>query len=509
MAFEKIKNFQENKFIIITILSFCVFGVFFPVLYGDYLFHDDYVNFFSTSSSRCQWAPIDITWYEELGRPIAGWILCGYGKFIQSPENGSFVRGLVLISIVCMSYLLYVYMVRNNINPFKALLLAILTITVPAVAIFAFWITASFMVIGAIFAVVSGLLVYHVLEEEIHGRKKFFLLILSGAFFIVATLIYQPSAMVYWGLLSFSLWHWISDDDSLWIRKTIEMASVGIICMGLYVLGYIPTLYQRLKTVDQSRSIHPLSATLGRIQDFFYSTMHTVHGLWFSNPFSLFPWIFFGIIVVGIAVSNLSLQKKVVLFLSYPILCVLAFSPVLVSNFPNTFFRTMFPVWIVAIAYLSGSLAKISYFLKQRFFIEEVFLVILLIAGMILQFNFVHNRLVRPSVYELAFIKNKVKQTLKHDPNIKTLVLCPLHYQFIAEVNSDEFGIPTSSINSDSLFILKGLTRKNPFKGISLIWQDKCQDGSNGAIVSLDLTNMLDSKLWPAMQPIAFKNTIK
>lgn len=498
MIYEKINRFLNNNLIVATILFIYSLLMFYPIIQGNYLFHDDYLNF-NEGSGKCPWSPISINWYSDMGRPLGGWILCGYSKFVHSSEEGSLVRFFILVSIAVMAYLLFVYLVKNNIAPLKALLLSALTLTVPAVAICAFWITASFIVVGAIFSIISGLIAYHVLENRIHGLNKIFFLMLSVVFFGAATLTYQPSAMVYWGLLAFSLWHWLTDDDLLWAQKTIQMGSLGIISMALYGLWYIPTSYQNLKVADPSRSMHPLNSTLGRINDFFHTSMPIIHRFWFANPITWFPWFLIGVIIVGITVSRLSIGKKISLLLLYPILCGIAFSPVLVSNFPVTFLRTMFPVWIVVIAYMSGAVASIAHASTQKLQSEMFLIVSFLIGGTILQFHFVRDTLVKPAVFELTYAKNRLN-LIKKNPDIKTILLCPLHYQVISPILSDEYGSPTSAFIQDvPSFVGETLKSVHFTHAISLVMENKCSHASEVTATTLDLTGMLQSKLWPAM----------
>lgn len=495
MTFEELNNVFHKKIVAIIVLSLLAILMFFPVVLENYFYHDDFQNFSPGN-------PISMLWYYMMGRPIAAWVLTGYAHFIYFPNNGGGARFFVLGTIVIMAFLLWFYMISNRIPPFKSLILVSILLTVPSVAIYAFWLTASFIVIGCIFSILSGLIAYYILENKLSLTKNIIFIIFSISFFVLAEMTYQPAGMVYWGLLAISLWHWILDEDPSWLKKIVFMTFLGISGMATYLLWYLPGYYQKLKLADQSRAIHSLNSSLEKLHNFFISVIPTVHEFWFQNPFSLFYLFIILIILSGIISAPISNGKKFFLLATYVLLLGVSFSPVLISNFPETFFRTMFPVWVVVTAYLSGATAVIQKSWFPKIHLELVFFLPILMIGIFFQYRFVNDRLVAPSVFEIKYIKVNLERFLITHPNIKVVNICPLHYKLIGSINSDEVGSPTYDSGADLQTLMSRVyARLHLHRNVYFVPLKTCSQDTNSLKLNLalDLSGMLDYGFWPAM----------
>ena len=444
-------------------------------------------------------------WYYMMGRPVAAWILKGYAHFIHFPQNGGVARLFVLGSIVIMAFLLWFYMIANRIAPFKSLLLVSILLTVPSVAIYAFWLTASFIVVGCIFSIISGLIAYYLLENQLPITKRIVFIIFSIFFFILSEMTYQPAGMIYWGLLAISLWHWILDEDPSWLKKIVLMTFLGMSGMASYLIWYLPGYYQKLKLADQSRAVHSLSSSLEKLHDFFVSVIPTVHEFWFQNPFLWFYLLIILIILSGVILAPVSKWKRVFLLVTYPLLLVISFSPVLISNFPETFFRTMFPIWLVLLAYLSGATAVIQKTWFPKIHLELIFFLPILMIGAFFQYRFVSDRLVAPSAFEMKYVEAKLERFLIAHPGISVINVCPLQYKLIGPITSDEVGSPTYDSGADLQTLMSRIqARLHPRQNIFFVPVKTCSQNpsSSKSGAELDLSGMIDSGFWPAMVKI-------
>lgn len=497
------QNLNLKSFITILIFTLILY---YPVISHDFLFHDDYGDFGPGSGNGCPWSPLSMLSL-NVGRPLNQWELCGYGLFIHRPEDGRIARFLILINVSIMAWLFFVYMTKSGLSSRYSTIISCLILTLPSVAIYTFWTQSANMSLGIILASLAAVIVFNIIEFKFIGKKRLLLGLIASLLLLSSMMSYQPSGMVYWGFLSLSIWYWGKMNDREWVKNIIAMSVFGFFIMATYGLAFMLTSYKTLKYTDHSRSLHSLANISQRFHEFYFTLMPNIYKIWLGNPFSWFPEIIMGVIVIGIILSSLTLLKKILIFLMHPILCAISFSPVLFSNFPETFLRTMFPVWVVVIAYLSFALSEISIYFKKIVIIPEYIYLIFLGLGFVFQYQFLNNILVKPSSYEFSFIKEKLNILLDSNKKLPPLVLCPLEYKSHDLPQTDEYGVPTWNFPQDREHIIIDILRQDfhydKKQTIETRTIESCHNLNKTNNSRFEISDILKSGLWPKMTPIS------
>ena len=453
--------------------------VYSPVLYFDYLFHDD--AFFWVKFKEIGFKHFLYNWDMSQCRFGLAWLLTLENFFIHKVSDLKFLRFFAIVISSCTAYLLLQQMRRLSFSDIQAFLVISAMFFLPGFAVIIFNSACSCIHALCIFLACWS---FHRIETD----KGMVIPVFS---FLFAITIYQPAAMFYWVMVGMYIL-FVCDRHSVLFRKNIfRSMAVGLISLLIYAI-LIFFMHYSFSHKMSSPLYNPYVITphwLNKLQWFSQEPIKNALNLW-----DIFPKVIWSILVSGFIVFTalvvvtrrlvqIGPQKRHDLALTslwQPCLFIfiffLTFLPNLVANENVAFYRCLLPltslIWLVlvwAILKWMDIMPKIL----TRWRIVALLSTIVVLAGIETYHNVLYYR-VLPSYVEWNAYKSMAKEIrFKKVDAIHIFLPYNLSIQ-----RYDEFGVITSAYRQDLYHMLNcafneaGMQNLHPFPLLYLSFPD-------------------------------------
>ena len=186
-------------------MALTLFGVFIPVVIVPYAFSDDYTDLWMAVSGEptAQFGKNIIDASAITGRPFSGLLIQWFFSAAGAIDNLRFVRLFGVLTIVALAVLLHWALVRSQIRPTVAALIAVLVCSLPAFQVYGSWAVLFSAPLAALLAGGASLFAVAAIDAPrglVRDR-----LVGSVALLFAALLIYQPGAMFFWVFFAVAL----------------------------------------------------------------------------------------------------------------------------------------------------------------------------------------------------------------------------------------------------------------------------------------------------------------
>lgn len=392
---------------------------------GNFVYGQD-VWFWMMERGVCKsYAEYDFLVYQT-GRLLFPYIFCVLDYFTQSLADANIIRGLSVILLSLLSFLLFLWLRKNSIKTTHSLLLSIIIFTLPPFQVTVSNIGAMAMLISALAAALAGITVFKGISYSerkgwIINNKYAFLAILL---LILSLLIYQASAMFYWVMIAILLINIKSIEWVGWKYKIYHLFFIPTIAIGIYFIyakvnfilfGYDHPQYSIILSNDYFEKIKLL----------FYFLFDALN-LWNIFPTNLFAGITISIILLGIFFSIIKTVKErkeipiSKLLISsgfhkyFLIICLIPLSmlPALATRWVIPSFRIELALTSLMVVILFWALKKSASMLRapsKNLVLSAILLPVSLVSIYNAHFNTM-NYFVFNSTVELMFIKSSLYQ---------------------------------------------------------------------------------------------------
>jgi tetratricopeptide (TPR) repeat protein len=433
------------------VLSFLlIFGlVYSPVLYFDYLFHDD-VFFWFRLEGGFKHPVHDLLM--SMGRYTAAWLTTFAGWTVHDVPDLKFLRLLGLLGLSACAVLVFRQMRRSTLRDIHAFLAAIVLFLWPGFQDIIFYAAGSYCIWSVFLACLAF--------EIISGGQIF-----GGIGLILISLtIYPPGAMFYWVMAAMVLLFPQHNQP----KPPQKQSYPRLICAGLAgLLLYAALIYGvgplfRHSTPLPLYNIYATTHDLpGKLQWFFSEPLVNALNLWdiYPKAFTTFLVAFFIILTGGLAAMTSirqapqrarwdliwSLGGKAGLILC---LFLLAFLPNLAAGENAAFYRCLTAltsvIWLLLLRSCLWWIGKIPP-AAGRWVMTVVLSSAVLYSGFKAFQNILYFRVYPSHLEWMAFKSMAVNIPFKATDQV--YIICPNHRPAIERY--DEFGVLTSQYSED------------------------------------------------------------
>lgn len=335
----------------VVVLLFLVYS---PVFQYVYLYHDDWVHHFGRPFD-CSSFPAARR-FVTLGRPVGGLITCSYFSLFRKIEDAREVRFVMVVLIAVLVAMIYKFLRQERIPSYLASFLAFGIGILPGTLTFGFYLGSSFILFSLLAASVAALGCQY--TDDAKKVTRYAVLSVAILLEIMACLIYQTGAMLFWLFVAISAARNFDTDLSLMIRRLGRYIFVGATSMILYFIWYqLSGNLSELAVADPTRGRIFSHITI-TMRWFFTGALPRAADLWSVDDRGLAVPIVVGAISVAtlvyflvkrlyVAEGKITLGKIIVTILYIVLLTgfgAACFAPMLASEFRYEAFRTLVPL---------------------------------------------------------------------------------------------------------------------------------------------------------------------
>ncbi|MEM3101691.1 MAG: glucosyltransferase domain-containing protein, partial [Candidatus Nitrosotenuis sp.] len=246
-----------------------------PAIQMNYLMFDDY-NWIWTEGHQRQNQLLKGPIIASTGRMEHYFMYIIYGS-LNHFQSLDFARGLRFLGVILLSlfaYILTIIFKTNHIKTKYAFIGSILVCTLPAYQLYVSWLMGVYMILGVLLSSLASLIMFKV-GINWNSTKPFYrktAISLSIFLPVIALLIYQPTAMIYFAMAVVPLTMLTAEDlTKKWQAPFIRYFSVGFASLSIYFLIVKMVLFVKKVGVHPKGKFISLSEISERIEWFIYS----------------------------------------------------------------------------------------------------------------------------------------------------------------------------------------------------------------------------------------------
>lgn len=427
-----------------------------PALIGPYLYYDDYQYVFKPNSDS------SLGWTQGIsqGRPLSGLMWSAIPRLVQRVEDGWRLRVVFAAGLVATALAIDGWLRRCGLSAFHAGAASVLIVTLPGCTAMASWLLCALfswsMWLAALAAGVAGRVILRPAGPPVALGRATLRLAVVAALLLVALLIYQPTAMLYWPLMiggiiaaertGVARVHW----RGLLLAAFSGMAAVGLYWLVTRGLFQWTGVWQDPRGSLETDPVAKAAWLIGEV-------LPLALNLWNLLPTAGVTWGVAGVVASGFIIGwatrvrrrerwPAALRTEAALLLTACAGPLLSFLPNLLANHRWAAYRMLVPMMALVVLLLLETLRATLSLLPRRIAVPATASVMLVIA--VLSVRTAREALnvfvARPQRAELAFIRRELAASSSAAERI-LVVASGYKYSPTKIVRFDEFGWPSSS----------------------------------------------------------------
>jgi hypothetical protein len=345
----RLKNYRRLSFPLFAFSAILVVAYFY-FIFTVYEYHDTFYRF-SYEEARCMDRPQTAAMV-GYGRPLSAIFNCFVVQNnIETVSDSSKVRFISFVMLVLLLILIYKFLINFANFPSHHILIVFVCAGVYGIQEAIFWTTASFIILGLIFAILGLFL-------TIYSSSNFASRTLATIFLLTSMLLYQFSSTIYISLALILLLNKSSSADKLIQIHKGHMRFVYPFFLSS--VAYLLTIYQL-----QKLEIWPKNFEAGE-RSFAFSPVATYFDSYLNHLFyalHLFgPWVPLHVVLILIFLSLFLAGCTFRIVLRFVFLVLLGILiidlPLIVSTQQTMLFRVEIPAQIFIILLFFGTITS-------------------------------------------------------------------------------------------------------------------------------------------------------